>query len=185
MQNTETKNKYTVKDYMLLEEGAPFQLINYDLIHTPSRTILHQLVMMKFLMLISSFLKKTNDRGELVMGPIDVVLDDGNVFQPDWVYVSESRKAEVVKDLIEGAPDLIVEILSPETATYDIGIKKYTCERYGVKEYIIIDPIQQSAEVHILKDDTFFIAQKILSPGTVYSHVLKGFSVDLQELFEQ
>lgn len=119
------------------------------------------------------------------MGPIDVVLDDGNIFQPDWVYVSESRKAEVVKDLIEGAPDLIVEILSPETATYDIGIKKDTCERYGVKEYIIIDPIQQSAEVHILKDDTFFIAQKILSPGTVYSHVLKGFSVDLQEIFKQ
>lgn len=181
----ETKNKYTVKDYMLMEEGAPFQLINYELINTPSRTIKHQLIMNKFLMSISSFLKETKDKGLLIMGPIDVTLDEGNVFQPDWVYVSEARKDEIVKDRVEGAPDLIVEILSPETAAYDIGIKKDTCEIYGVKEYIIVDPIYQSAEVYILKDNAFFIDQKVKFPGSFHSLVLEGFSVDLKELFEQ
>lgn len=102
----ESKNRCTVKDYMLTEEGAPFQLINYELINTPSRTIKHQLVMNKFLMSISSFLKETKDKGLLIMGPIDVTLDEGNVFQPDWVYVSEARKDEIVKDRVEGAPDL-------------------------------------------------------------------------------
>ncbi len=168
-----------------MEEGAPFQLIDYELIDTPSRTPMHQVVMMKFLMLISSFLKETKNKGLLILGPIDVILDEGNVFQPDWVYVSEARKDEIVKDRVEGAPDLIVEILSPETAAYDIGIKKDTCAIHGVKEYIILDPIQQSAEVYVLKDNAFFIDQKVKFPGSFHSLVLKGFSVDLKELFEQ
>lgn len=181
----ESKNRCTVKDYILMEEGAPFQLINYELINTPSRTIKHQLIMNKFLMSISSFLKETKDKGLLIMGPIDVTLDEGNVFQPDWVYVSEARKDEIVKDRVEGAPDLIVEILSPETAAYDIGIKKDTCAKYGVKEYIIIDPDQQIVEVYTLKDNAFFIDQKVKFPGSFHSHVLNGFSVDLKKLFEQ
>lgn len=94
----ESKNKYTVKDFMLMEVGAPYQLINYELVYTPSRSIKHQLIMMKFLMLISSFLEETKDKGTLILGPIDVVLDEGNAFQPDWVYVCEARKDELVKN---------------------------------------------------------------------------------------
>ncbi len=168
-----------------MEVGAPYQLINYELIHTPSRSIKHQRIMIKFLMLISSFLEETKDKGLLIMGPIDVILDEGNAFQPDWVYVCEERKDELVKDNVQGAPDLIVEILMPETAAYDVGIKKQTCEKYGVKEYIIIDPDLQSAEVCVLKDDAFFIDQKVESPGSFHSLILKGFSVDLEEIFAQ
>lgn len=181
----ESKNRWTVEEYMLMEVSAPYQLINYELIYTPSRTIKHQNVMMKFLMLISAFLEETKDKGLLIMGPIDVVLDEGNVFQPDWVYVCEARKNELVKDNVQGAPDLIVEILMPETAAYDIGVKKQTCEKFGVKEYIIIDPDLQNAEVYVLKDDAFFIDQKVESPESFHSHVLKGFSVNLQEIFAQ
>lgn len=185
MQTAETKNKYTVKDYMLLEEGAPFQLINYDLIHTPSRSILHQTIMIKIVMIVGSFEERSNDKGLWIMGPINVILDEGNVFQPDWVYVLENRKAEIVKDRVEGSPDLIIEILSPETAQYDLGKKKDMYEKYGVREYIIIYPIEQIVEVHVLKEDIFVLNQKTKQPGTFHSTVLNGFSVDLKELFEQ
>ncbi len=183
MLTAENKTRYTAEDYMLLEEGAPFQLINYDLIMSPSPNPFHQRISFELSILIGNFLKATHNKGFAVAAPMDVKLDDGNVFQPDLIYISESRKAGLVKNLIQGAPDLVIEILSPSNGYYDLRQKKDIYEKYGVLEYIIVDPLQQSAEVYVLKDDAFFIDQKVQSPGSFHSHVLKGFSVDLTELF--
>jgi len=116
---------------------------------------------------------------------MDVKLDDGNVYQPDLLFVSESRIPELVKDRIEGAPDLVIEILSPSNGYYDLRHKKDVYEKYGVKEYIIIDPIQQSAEVFVLKDKKYTLDQKTQPPGSFRSTILDGFSVNLKELFFQ
>ena len=185
MLTTESKNKFTVKDYMLLEEGAPFQLINYDLVMSPLPNLKHQLISMKLIGLILDFLKNTNDKGLFLSAPIDVEFDDGNIFQPDLIYISESRKAAIVKDKIEGAPDLVVEILSPSNAYYDLRQKKDLYEKYGVAEYIIIDPLQLSVEIYVLKEALYVLNQKVKQPGTFHSTVLNGFSVDLKELFAQ
>jgi len=182
---TETKNKYTEKDYMLLEEGAPFQLINYDLIMSPAPTLYHQIISRNLTKIFLSCLEKTNDKGLFVYAPVDIFFNDGNVFQPDLLYISKGRKAEIVKDRIEGAPDLVIEILSPSNGYYDLRQKKDIYEKYGVAEYIIVDPLQQSAEVHVLKNNAFFIDQKVKFPGSFHSLILEGFSVDLKELFEQ
>jgi len=185
MPTTEVKTKYTVKDYMLLEEGAPFQLINYDLVMSPSPSLFHQIISIKVTKLFLFFLERTDDKGLFLTAPLDIFFDDGNVFQPDLIYVSESRKAEIVKDKIQGAPDLVVEILSPSNGYYDLRQKKDIYEKHGVAEYIIIDPIQQSAEVFVLKDELYILDQKVQQSGTFHSTILKGFSVDLKELFEQ
>jgi Uma2 family endonuclease len=185
MQNTETKNKYTVKDYMLLEEGVPFQLINYDLIMSPSPNPYHQKISFELTILMGNFLKATNNKGFAVAAPMDVKLDDGNVFQPDFIFISASRVPEIIKDRIEGAPDLVIEILSPSNGYYDLRQKKDIYEKYGVAEYIIIDPMQQSAEVYVLKDGKYALDQKTQNIGSFHSTVLKGFSVDLKELFSK
>ncbi len=185
MQTTETKNKYTVKDYMLLEEGAPFQLINYDLIMSPSPNPYHQKISFELSIQIGIFLRSTNNKGYAASAPLDIFFDDGNIVQPDLVYISEERKAEIVKDKIFGAPDLVIEILSPSNAYYDLRQKKDIYEKYGVAEYIIIDPLQQNVEVHILKEGIYVLDQKVKFSGTFYSTILNGFSVDLKELFEQ
>ena len=65
-----------------------------------------------------------------------------------------------MKDRIEGAPDLIIEILSPSNAYYDLRQKKDIYEKYGVKEYIIIDPVQQNADLYALKDNKYYMHQK-------------------------
>ena len=179
----ENKTRYTAEDYMLLEEGAPFQLINYDLVMSPSPNPFHQRISFELSILLGNFLKATKNKGFAVAAPMDVRLDDGNIYQPDFLFVSADRVEELVKGIIEGAPDLVIEILSPSNGYYDLRQKKDIYERYGVQEYIIIDPIQQSAEVYVLKDNAFFIDQKVKSPGRFHSHVLKGFSVDLQEIF--
>lgn len=181
----ENKTRYTVKDYILLEEGAPFQLINYDLIMSPSPNPFHQRISFELSILLGNFLKSTKNKGFAVAAPMDVRLDDGNVYQPDFLFISASRVNKLVKGIIEGAPDLVIEILSPSNGYYDLRQKKDIYEKYGVQEYIIIDPLQQSAEVYVLKNNAFFIDQKVQSPGTFHSNVLKGFSVDLKEIFVQ
>ncbi len=183
MLTAENKTRYTAEDYMLLEEGAPFQLIDYDLIMSPSPSPYHQRISFELSIQLGIFLRATKNKGYAASAPLDIFFDNGNIVQPDLIYISESRKPELVKNKIQGAPDLVIEILSPSNGYYDLRQKKDIYEKYGVAEYIIIDPIQQSVEVHVLKDNAFFIDQKVKLPGSFYSLVLKEFSVDLEELF--
>src|SRR5476651_1829455 len=99
------------------------------------------------------------------------------------LYISEERKSELIKDRIEGAPDLIIEILSPSNAYYDLRQKKDIYEKYGVKEYIIIDPIAQNADLYVLKNGAFYLHQKAENNQAIASILLPGFVIDLSKLF--
>jgi Uma2 family endonuclease len=127
----EKKKKYTVEDYMLLEEGAPFQLINYDLIRSPSPIPVHQIISVRLVNALATFLDNKNDDGILMHAPMDVKFDDGNVLQPDILYISAERKSDLIKFRVEGAPDMVIEILSPSNAYYDLRQKKDIYEKYG------------------------------------------------------
>jgi len=177
------KKKYTEKDYQLLEEGAPFQLINGDLIMSPAPTSYHQLLSSRLFKIIDAFSEKTNADGICLYAPLDVVLDEENIFQPDLIYISAERKNELFHDRIMGAPDLIVEILSPSTAYYDLKQKKDFYERYRVKEYLIIDPVRPDAEVYSLINEKFELKQKEQQSGTIHLTTLPGLQIDLQKLF--
>lgn len=180
---TAEKKKYTVEDYMMLEEGAPFQLINYDLIMSPSPTPAHQIISLRIVNAIFNFLENKNDNGFLVSAPMDVKFDDGNVLQPDVLYISAARKAELVKDRIEGAPDLVIEILSPSNAYYDLRQKKDIYQKYGVREYIIVDPIELNFELYNLKDGAYHLHQKAEKAENLHSVILPGLSFDLAKIF--
>ena len=183
MVTVEKKKKYTAEDYLMLEEGAPFQLINYDLIMSPSPISLHQIISGRILQLALNFLDASNNNGFLVSAPMDVRFDEGNIYQPDILYIEESRKDEIVKDFVEGAPDLIIEILSPSNAYYDLRQKKEVYEKYGVKEYIIIDPIAQNADLYLLKEGAYYLHQRSAKDEHLNSTLLKGFSINLKQLF--
>lgn len=168
---------------MLLEEGAAFQLINYNLIMSPSPLPSHQLISLRIVRDISDFLDNKNDNGFLVYAPRDVKFDDGNVLQPDILYISEERKTEIIKERIEGAPDLIIEILSLSNAYYDLRQKKYVYEKYGVKEYIIIDLISLNAALYFLKDGVYYLHQKARIGEQLNSVILPGLAFDLKKIF--
>ena len=117
MLTVEDKKKYTVDDYMMLEEGAPFQLINYELIMSPSPIPLHQQILFALSEIIVLYNIEIGRKGRWIYAPMDVKLDEGNVLQPDILYISEGRKTEIITgQRVEGAPDFIIEILSPSTA---------------------------------------------------------------------
>jgi Uma2 family endonuclease len=116
--------------------------------------------------------------------PMDVKFDDGNVLQPDILYISAERKLDLIKSRVEGAPDMVIEILSPSNAYYDLRQKKDIYEKYGVKEYIIIDPIEQSVELYTLKSNAYNLHQKAQNNESLNSLILPGFSIDLSKLFK-
>jgi len=114
---------------------------------------------------------------------MDIHFDEGNVYQPDLIYISNDRISEIVADRIEGAPDLVVEILSPSNAYYDLRQKKDVYEKYGVKEYIIIDPIAQNADLYVLREGVYYLQQKASKTETLNSIVLPGLQIELLKLF--
>jgi Uma2 family endonuclease len=177
------EKKYTEKDYQLLEEGAPFQLINGDLIMSPLPTSYHQLLSIRLSYYIQFYLENTGLQGVCLCAPIDVVLDDENIVQPDLIYISAERKPELLQAQIMGAPDLVIEILSPSTALYDLRQKKDNYERFGVKEYLIIDPISNNADRYVLIDAEYQLHQKEKQNGTINLTTLPGLQIDLQKLF--
>ena len=181
---TAEKKKYTKEDYLALDEGAPFQLINADLVMSPSPIVDHQKILLELVMQFKSYMAQSNDQGELLIVPLDVHFDEENIFQPDLFYIKEDRKKELIKEYIYGAPDLVIEIISPSTAYYDLRLKKDIYERYGVKEYIIIDPLQANAEVYALEGKHFQLRQKVGAPGVLKSILLNGLTIDLSMLFK-
>jgi Uma2 family endonuclease len=182
MLTIEKKKKYTADDYMMLEEGAPFQLINHELVMSPSPLPIHQQVLFQLSEIIVLFNIQNGRKGRWMYAAMDVKFDEGNVLQPDVLYISEERKSEIIKDKIEGAPDLVIEILSPSNAYYDLRQKKDIYEKYGVKEYIIIDPIAKSAELYALKDGVYSLHQKAREGEILHSLILPGFNVEVSML---
>ena len=115
---------------------------------SPSPTIRHNTIVGNIYGIFWRFLK--GKRCRVFMDGADVHLDDENTFAPDVMIVCDRDK--IKHDGIYGAPDLVVEVLSPSTATRDKGTKKDVYERAGVKEYWIVDPLAKSIDVYHLRE---------------------------------
>jgi Uma2 family endonuclease len=175
------EKRKTVKEFNLLPEGAPFQLIDGELVMSPSPLYEHQRIIAEIAMSLGVMVKEKKI-GKVVLAPMDVYLSETEAYQPDVIFVSNER-ASIIKDKIHGAPDLIMEVLSPSTAYYDLVHKKAVYEASGVREYWIIDPKEQSVEVFLNGESGFQSVAKAVSTGTAASRIIAGFAVNLAELF--
>ena len=180
--------KYTAKDYFNLPEGSPYQLIEGELIMTPSPYTVHQAISRNLEMIIANYVKK-NKSGYVYDAPIDVYLDNKNAYQPDIIFISNGNKDIIKKTGIDGAPDLVIEILSESNAYYDKKVKKMVYERSGVAEYIIINPKTKSIDVFRktdgnskIWDDTSIVKAK--DKGGLYIKTL-DLTIDLKDIFTE
>jgi len=130
------------------------QLIENNLVMSPAPLDRHQLIISEIFPHFAIHIKNRKI-GTTRVAPYDVYLDKENAYQPDIIYISNERKHLIKTDGLHGAPDLIIEILSPSTAKYDIGDKKDVYERSGVTEYWIIDPADNSATGYYLVNDEY------------------------------
>src|SRR6184192_1260437 len=129
--------EWTVTDFLLLGEiKTPCELINGELISSPAPSPKHQKISRKLFRIID---KATEGMGELFYSPIDLFINEQNVFQPDLIYLVEGIEKFVTDRSIEGPADLIVEIISPFNGYTDRNKKKSVYLKFGVKEYWIVD----------------------------------------------
>lgn len=178
---TVVKRKISAVEYEKLPEGPPQQLIDGEIIMTPSPSFLHQSIVLNIASLIKDYVEKSN-LGYVNISPIDTFLKDNEVYQPDVIFVSNERK-NIISDKVKGVPDLIVEVLSPSTAYYDLTHKKNIYEATGVKEFWIVDPGEKTIEIYENVDSTFLLFSKARKKGEVASKILKGLKVEIEKLF--
>lgn len=179
------RKKYTYQDYLNLpDDGKRHEVINGELIMTPAPNIFHQTVSNNLEFELNSFIKKKNV-GKMFHAPTDVKLSETNVVQPDIIFVTVERSNIITENFIDGAPDLIIEILSPGTAYYDLIEKKELYERFEVKEYWIVDPKKRRVEIYQNAAQQFELNQRIELEGFAKSLVIEGFEVSLEMIFSQ
>jgi Uma2 family endonuclease len=176
------KEVYTYADYVLLPEGAPYQLIGGELVMTPAPSTFHQVVSMRLETELVNFVR-AKDAGIVLDAPVDVYFEEKETYQPDLIFIAKDRLAIIEPARINGAPDLVVEILSPSTGYYDLKKKARTYARHGVKEYWVVDPEDHSIEVHVGREGKFFLDQRVEGEGRVESLVLRGLAVEAKEIF--
>lgn len=151
----------TVEDYRELPETGPrYQLIEGDLEMAPAPNRYHQDISRNLEYILLDYLEE-NPIGKLYDAPFDVYLDRHNVFQPDILFVSNARRSILTDAGAEGAPDFVVEILSPSTTDLDRISKHRVYARSGVQELWIIDPERKHIEIYLLSKDA-------AAPAAVY-----------------
>jgi len=175
------KEVYTYEDYAALPEGAPYQLIGGKLVVTPSPTAFHQYISVRIGKRLIDFVEDMG-LGIVLHAPLDVYLEEKETYQPDIIYIARERLF-IIEERIKGAPDLVMEILSPSTAYYDLRKKARVYARQGVKEYWIVDPEEKSIEIYTNQGDTFKLEQRAEGEGKASSSLLAGFEVELKDIF--
>lgn len=153
-----------------LPEGTLCQLINNKLIMSPAPLDIHQVILNSINIKISNFLIK-NKIGEVRIAPYDVRFSKQNIFQPDIIFIKNENLYKIERIGIKGAPDIVIEILSPSTAQLDYNDKKKVYENFGVEEYFIVDPEKKIVDGFILKNESFEQQKSVV--GKIKSKVLR------------
>ncbi|QKY68641.1 Uma2 family endonuclease [Lentibacillus sp. CBA3610] len=185
------RNKiYTYADYLALDDDVVLEVINGEVINmSPPPTPKHQDVVDELTAEFKMFLRDKECRA--FSSPMDVCLfaDEGtkaadiqNWVQPDLMVICDSTK---IKDNnIIGAPDLIVEVLSPSTARNDRWIKLKSYEEAGVKEYWIVDPYNMSVEVYIVDRHAFKQTKVFGKDDDLTGEIFTELKIDLKNIFK-
>ncbi len=136
----QTPPRTLLEVFKMLPEGTCAELIDNSLYMSPAPTLSHQDITGTLYSSILVYLRKKKI-GKVFISPIDVFINRDNAFQPDIVFVATVNFSILKEDGIYGAPDLVIEILSPGTKKLDLTKKKDAYEKAGVKEYWVVDPV--------------------------------------------
>lgn len=171
--------KFTYQDYALLSGDKRYELMDGDFYMTPSPFTIHQIISAKLHFELTEYVQNKG-LGIVLAAPMDVVLSDESVVQPDVFFISHEQKNIIKPENIRGAPDLVVEILSPSTAERDLVVKKRLYARYAVKEYWIVDPEKKTIEVMTWSERGFQTVQVYPQGSRLSSPLLDGFAMEVK-----
>ncbi|MBI2154339.1 MAG: Uma2 family endonuclease [Candidatus Rokubacteria bacterium] len=156
----------TYEDYCLLpDDGRRYEILDGELYMTPSPSRAHQRFALNLLVALHAFVTR-HDSGEVFVAPFDVILAKTTVVVPDLVFVRRERLDIVTNRGIEGAPDLVVEILSPDSARRDRVEKAQLYARYDVPHYWLVDPEARAIEAFELAEGQYRRTARLAGEAT-------------------
>ncbi len=149
-------------------ETLRVEYLNGDIVMTPARSPHHQIIVTNLLLLLGQYAMQ-NGLGLVLPAPLDVVLSkEAQIAQPDLIFIAKARAPKLVtRAAITGAPDLVLEIISPSTARADRKIKPPLYAKHGVAEFWLVDPEDQSVEVFVLDGDSYRMSGVDLAGDTI------------------
>lgn len=173
--------KMTIEEFKQLPETVqPTELIDGELIVSPTPRYSHQRLVLN----IAKTLDELDIAGAIVLSPSDLYLKDNNVLQPDIFWVSDTNENCQLEDddYWHGAPDLVVEVLSPGTAKRDKTSKFTIYESNAIPEYWIADPYNETLEVYVL-ENAEFKRQGVYGENDSFKSPVLRKDVDLKKIF--
>jgi Uma2 family endonuclease len=158
------------------------EVVDNELYMSPAPSAEHQRLLKKIFRLLDGFVE-AKGLGEVNIAPFDVILEEDNVVQPDLFFVATEKRNAITNGGLQGAPDLIVEILTPSSFFRDTVQKKDLYEAFGVGEYWIADPANRVIEVFTLVGEKYQLHAFLAGSGTITSARLSGLEINAQSVF--
>lgn len=185
---TQTEATITWEDLdRMPPDGLRHEIIRGEHVVNAAPNLFHQDVSRNLEVILTLFVKR-GKLGKVYDSPVNVLFPDGTMVDPDVVFVSQERRSILKSKRIEGAPDLIVEVISESTRQYDEVDKRALYEEFGVAEYWIIDLIPRSVKVY-RRDASGAFGHPLLVTAaedkTLTTPLLPGLTIDLAEVFEE
>lgn len=174
----------TYEDYCQLpDDGKRYELFEGELEVTPSPNTAHQTVVLNLASLLHGHVRQ-HRLGNVFVAPFDVLLSDVTVLEPDILFVSRERRHIITPQNVRGAPDLVIEVLSPATAHRDRQSKRQLYARYGVTNYWIVDPERRELTVLTLEGDAYRPATLARNNEEITAPPFPDITIPLADLWE-
>ena len=178
------QGQWTYDDYARLpDDGKRYEVIRGELYMSAAPRPLHQRVITRLAFFLEGYLEESN-LGTAFAAPIDVLLPEklGDPVQPDIVVIRRESLPVVGELNIQGAPDLVMEVLSPSNPSHDRSLKHELYAEAGVPEYWIIDPLERTVEIHVLRAGSYILLERFGEDETARSELLEGFAVTVSAI---
>ncbi|WP_027356738.1 Uma2 family endonuclease [Desulfofundulus thermocisternus] len=173
----------TYEDYLdLPDDGNRYEILEGVLHVTPSPTTRHQRVSRNLQRIIDAYVLEHN-LGEVFDAPLDVIFSNISIAQPDLIFVSHARSEIITEKNIAGAPDLVVEILSPNTSRRDRITKAHVYALYGVEYYWLVDPDATTVEEYRLEEGAYNLISRVTGNESFKPEIFPGLIVDLSKVW--
>jgi Uma2 family endonuclease len=182
----DTAKQYTYQEYLKLENvpGYRHEILEGALIREPSPNVLHQRVVGRLHLVLNEYFRQKDPDGEVFLAPLDVVFSEYTVVQPDLLYVSCEQ--HIIKDTrIEGAPKLVVEVLSPSNGRKDRLQKLHIYREAGVEHFWIINPHEKTVECFSLRDGLYALVASGMEDDILKHPNFDGLSIELKSLWQK
>lgn len=173
----------TYDDYALLpQDRNRYEILDGELYMNPSPEYVHQLVLFHLVTILWSYVAP-RELGQLLFAPMDVLLSEINIVQPDLLFLAHGKIPPPSAKNIRVAPDLVVEVVSPSSVDQDRIHKKRIYARHGVPHYWIVDPDGRTFEVYELAGSEYRLAGSFAGGATATSPLFPGLEIPLAQLW--